>query len=86
MTSVPQTDPFSSQTFFRKRKKKTVLPQPPYSNSSHPLTSPPISVTGTSLAGSSLFQSGDEVKSASQADLKYMAKNGFQKCFDDLYE
>ncbi|GFT33711.1 hypothetical protein TNCV_4382371 [Trichonephila clavipes] len=31
-------------------------------------------------------QSTDEVKSASQAELKGMAKNGFQKCFDDLYK
>ncbi|GFS68031.1 hypothetical protein TNCV_1362551 [Trichonephila clavipes] len=32
------------------------------------------------------FQSVDEVKSASQAELKDMAKNGFQKCFDDRYK
>ncbi|GFV65033.1 transposable element Tc3 transposase [Trichonephila clavipes] len=31
-------------------------------------------------------QSADEVKSASQAELKDMAKIGFQKCFVDLYE
>ncbi|GFS57971.1 hypothetical protein TNCV_3124611 [Trichonephila clavipes] len=31
-------------------------------------------------------QSADEVKSASQAELKDMAKNGFQKCFEDLYK
>ncbi|GFV06267.1 hypothetical protein TNCV_3667661 [Trichonephila clavipes] len=30
-------------------------------------------------------QFANEVKSASQAELKDMAKNGFQKCFDDLY-
>ncbi|GFV44790.1 hypothetical protein TNCV_563411 [Trichonephila clavipes] len=30
-------------------------------------------------------QSADEVKSASQAELKDMVKNGFQKCFDGLY-
>ncbi|GFY20098.1 hypothetical protein TNCV_2147911 [Trichonephila clavipes] len=32
------------------------------------------------------FQSEDEVKSASQAGLKEVAKNEFQKCFDDLYK
>ncbi|GFV80056.1 hypothetical protein TNCV_4654731 [Trichonephila clavipes] len=31
-------------------------------------------------------KSADEVKSASQAELKDMVKNGFQKCFDDLYK
>ncbi|GFX33880.1 hypothetical protein TNCV_3962891 [Trichonephila clavipes] len=31
-------------------------------------------------------QSADEVKSASQAELKNMAKNGYQKCFDGLYK
>ncbi|GFX16289.1 hypothetical protein TNCV_4705421 [Trichonephila clavipes] len=31
-------------------------------------------------------QSADEVESALQAELKCMAKNGFQKCFDDLYK
>ncbi|GFW88170.1 amiloride-sensitive sodium channel subunit alpha [Trichonephila clavipes] len=31
-------------------------------------------------------QSTDGVKSASQSELKDMAKNGFQKCFDDLYK
>ncbi|GFX23118.1 hypothetical protein TNCV_2932821 [Trichonephila clavipes] len=31
-------------------------------------------------------QSADEINSASQAKLKDMAKNGFQKCFDDLYK
>ncbi|GFW63218.1 uncharacterized protein TNCV_581581 [Trichonephila clavipes] len=31
-------------------------------------------------------QSADEFKSPSQAKLKGMAKNGFQKCFDDLYK
>ncbi|GFV49130.1 hypothetical protein TNCV_236641 [Trichonephila clavipes] len=30
-------------------------------------------------------QFANEVKSASQAELKDMTKNGFQKCFDDLY-
>ncbi|GFW63288.1 hypothetical protein TNCV_3477041 [Trichonephila clavipes] len=29
-------------------------------------------------------QSADEVKSASQTELKDMAKNGFQKCVDDF--
>ncbi|GFX97341.1 hypothetical protein TNCV_1077121 [Trichonephila clavipes] len=32
------------------------------------------------------FQSTDEVKIASQAELKNMAKNGFQKCFYELYK
>ncbi|GFW99477.1 hypothetical protein TNCV_3417101 [Trichonephila clavipes] len=32
------------------------------------------------------FKSEDEAKSASQAELKDMAKNGFQKCFDELYK
>ncbi|GFW61257.1 hypothetical protein TNCV_3377721 [Trichonephila clavipes] len=32
------------------------------------------------------FQSTDEVKSASQAELKDMAKNGFRKCFDEFYK
>ncbi|GFW02084.1 uncharacterized protein TNCV_4854241 [Trichonephila clavipes] len=32
------------------------------------------------------FQSADEIKSASQAELKDMAKNGYQKCFDDRYK
>ncbi|GFX76956.1 hypothetical protein TNCV_2258191 [Trichonephila clavipes] len=31
-------------------------------------------------------KSADEVKSASQAELKDMAKIGFQKCCDDLYK
>ncbi|GFX98028.1 hypothetical protein TNCV_4906781 [Trichonephila clavipes] len=31
------------------------------------------------------FQSADEVKSVSQTELKNVAKNGFQKCFDDLH-
>ncbi|GFT72602.1 hypothetical protein TNCV_974481 [Trichonephila clavipes] len=30
------------------------------------------------------FESADEVKSASQAELKNMPKNGFQKSFDEL--
>ncbi|GFW74868.1 hypothetical protein TNCV_2677381 [Trichonephila clavipes] len=30
--------------------------------------------------------SANEAKRASQAELKDMAKNGFQKCFDDLYK
>ncbi|GFT54739.1 hypothetical protein TNCV_5001151 [Trichonephila clavipes] len=32
------------------------------------------------------FQSADEVESTSQAKLKNMVKNGFQKCFDELYK
>ncbi|GFV92260.1 hypothetical protein TNCV_3951151 [Trichonephila clavipes] len=32
------------------------------------------------------FQSAEEVKRASQVELKNMAKNGFQKCFEDLYK
>ncbi|GFW61096.1 DUF4817 domain-containing protein [Trichonephila clavipes] len=32
------------------------------------------------------FQSSNEVKSASQAELKDMAENGFQKSFDELYK
>ncbi|GFS66301.1 hypothetical protein TNCV_3856061 [Trichonephila clavipes] len=32
-----------------------------------------------------LFQSIDKVKSASLSELEHMAKNGFQKCFDELY-
>ncbi|GFV51746.1 hypothetical protein TNCV_1321021 [Trichonephila clavipes] len=32
------------------------------------------------------FQSADEVKSGSLAELKDMVKNGFQKCFDKLYK
>ncbi|GFX70067.1 hypothetical protein TNCV_4615051 [Trichonephila clavipes] len=32
------------------------------------------------------FQIADEIKSASQDDVKDMVKNGFQKCFDDLYK
>ncbi|GFX56724.1 hypothetical protein TNCV_494721 [Trichonephila clavipes] len=31
------------------------------------------------------FQIADEIKSAPQAELKDMAKNGFQKCLYDLY-
>ncbi|GFV15818.1 hypothetical protein TNCV_988011 [Trichonephila clavipes] len=31
-------------------------------------------------------QSADEVKTTFQAELKHMAKNGFQKCVDDLYK
>ncbi|GFU77427.1 hypothetical protein TNCV_3498011 [Trichonephila clavipes] len=31
-------------------------------------------------------QATSEAKSASQAELKDIAKNGFQKCFDDLYK
>ncbi|GFU34617.1 hypothetical protein TNCV_1993381 [Trichonephila clavipes] len=32
------------------------------------------------------FQYADEFKSTSQADLKDLSKNEFQKCFDDLYK
>ncbi|GFX82021.1 hypothetical protein TNCV_2572201 [Trichonephila clavipes] len=32
------------------------------------------------------FQSADEIKRASQAELQDIAKNGPQKCFDDLYK
>ncbi|GFV69615.1 hypothetical protein TNCV_4507301 [Trichonephila clavipes] len=32
------------------------------------------------------LQSADEFGSASQAELKKMAKNGFQKCFGELYK
>ncbi|GFV15170.1 hypothetical protein TNCV_4650021 [Trichonephila clavipes] len=31
-------------------------------------------------------QNADEVKSASQIELKNMAKNGYQKCFNELYK
>ncbi|GFS83354.1 hypothetical protein TNCV_600831 [Trichonephila clavipes] len=31
-------------------------------------------------------QSADEVKNVLQSELQNMAKNGFQKCFDDLYK
>ncbi|GFV52063.1 hypothetical protein TNCV_1324161 [Trichonephila clavipes] len=31
-------------------------------------------------------QSADEVRSESHAELKDMAKNGFHKCFDELYK
>ncbi|GFW40117.1 hypothetical protein TNCV_5118001 [Trichonephila clavipes] len=30
-------------------------------------------------------QSAEEIKSAPQVELRNIAKNGFQKCFDDLY-
>ncbi|GFW14138.1 hypothetical protein TNCV_3547271 [Trichonephila clavipes] len=32
------------------------------------------------------FQSADEIKNASQTELKAMAEIGFQKCFDDPYK
>ncbi|GFW91456.1 hypothetical protein TNCV_3376221 [Trichonephila clavipes] len=65
--------------------KTTVMPHPSYSPDLTPLKLQNISRAGTSLAGFQ-FQSASEVKSASQAELKDMGKNGFQKCFDELHK
>lgn len=58
----------------------------------HPLNSPYLSSCDyflfpeqVSHLQSHRFQSSDEVKCALQAELKDIAENGFQKCFDDIY-
>ncbi|GFS85165.1 hypothetical protein TNCV_4223061 [Trichonephila clavipes] len=64
-------------------KTQTFLSHPPYSSDLSPCSLFPEKARR--LQGHR-FQSADEVKSASQAELKDMSKNGFKKCFEDLYK
>ncbi|GFY15405.1 hypothetical protein TNCV_1572161 [Trichonephila clavipes] len=66
---------------FLLKTKTTVLPHPPYSLDLAPSD---FSLFPKRLEGHQ-FQSAEEVKSTSQAELKNISKNGFQKCFHDLY-
>ncbi|GFU70998.1 hypothetical protein TNCV_3350211 [Trichonephila clavipes] len=67
------------------KTKTTALPHPPYS--------PDLASCNFRIFPEleRRFQAhriefADKIKSASQAELKGMTKNGFQKCFDDLYK
>lgn len=69
---------------FLAKTKTTVLPHPPYSPDLAPCDFFLFTELARRLQGRR-FQSSDEVKCASQAEIKDMAKNGFQTCFDELY-
>ncbi|GFU92545.1 hypothetical protein TNCV_4794741 [Trichonephila clavipes] len=65
------------------KTKITVLPYPPYSPD---LASCDFRIFPKLARRFQFhrFQSADEIKDASQAELKNMIKKGYQKCFDDL--
>ncbi|GFW20037.1 hypothetical protein TNCV_867431 [Trichonephila clavipes] len=65
--------------------KKTILQHPSYSPDFGPRNFRIFLELARHLKGRR-FQSAVEVKSASQAELKDMGKNGSQKCFDELYK
>ncbi|GFV71064.1 hypothetical protein TNCV_3703861 [Trichonephila clavipes] len=63
--------------------KTTVLPHPLYSPDFTPCNFGILPELARRFQGRR-FQSADEIKSDSQAESKDMAKNGFQKCFENL--
>ncbi|GFW76293.1 hypothetical protein TNCV_1580721 [Trichonephila clavipes] len=65
--------------------KTTVFPHPPYSPD---LTSCDLRIFSEPACRfqGRRFQSADECKSESQAELKDMPKSGFQKCFENFYK
>ncbi|GFX77589.1 hypothetical protein TNCV_1752001 [Trichonephila clavipes] len=65
--------------------KKTVLPHPSYFPDFAPWNFRIFLELARHLQGRR-FPSVYEVKNASQAEFKDMARNGFQKCFDEIYK
>ncbi|GFS60276.1 DDE_3 domain-containing protein [Trichonephila clavipes] len=72
-------------TDFLAKTKTTILPRPSYSSDNTPCDFTLFPELAYYLKGRR-YQSADEIKSVSRTDLKDMGKNGFQKCFDDLYK
>ena len=72
------------QEFFAKTRTN-VLPHPPYSLDLAPCDFYLFPSMKKYLQGRR-FVSSDEVKAASQDALREVAKNGFQQCFQKLYE
>ncbi|GFU16422.1 hypothetical protein TNCV_836071 [Trichonephila clavipes] len=67
------------------KTKTTALPHPPYSPDFAPYDFIIFRELARLFQGRQ-FQFADEIKSASQAELKNTAKNGFQKCFENPYK